>query len=227
MSTPAKLRLISDLKRFYNRKIFLIIALIIINIYNIGQIIIHQILLYRLFGGIINIIGGYDYESAVLFFLNTYFDKIGFKFIINFCILILILFPLCLYKNKQKFYKFSNICFIIFLYISLVILIQFPFYLLCYKDRNINIIDVGKGFTKDLYFFQSFGLFFFCFSGHNGLIYGINEFNNLKETKEKNRKKLFLYPIILNVAIYIITSIIGYVTSPNDNIYLIIERKRL
>ena len=297
--------------KFGNKLTILIIIFIILNIYNIGQIIIHQILIYRLLAGIINIIGGYDYESTLLFISNTNFNKIGSKFIVNFVIFLFILFPFSLSQNTNTF---STKGFFIFIFVTLVILLQFPFYLIQYKNNyDINVYHAERGFTKSCHFLQSFGIFFFCFSGHNGLIYALEEFDKLKKEKndikngkknekkndekedeksekkndekeekkndikiykkedeknniknekkdekngeknddknddknevndiinneendkkndenEKQRNCMFNTSIIINMVIYLIMSICGYLCSPNDVIILITERKRL
>ena len=44
--------------------VFLVVTL---NIYTDGLLLIHQVLIYRLFGGIINEIGEYKYESMLTF----------------------------------------------------------------------------------------------------------------------------------------------------------------
>ena len=68
--------------------LFLVITL---NIYTVGLLLIHQVLIYRLLGGIINVIGGYDYESMLTFLSDTYWDEIWVKIVVNFGICILII----------------------------------------------------------------------------------------------------------------------------------------
>ena len=103
------------------------IELITRTIYSIGQIIIHQILIYRALAGIINIIGGYDYESALLFISNTNFNKIESRFIVNFIIFIIFLFPLCLSKNIINIFSIKEFFFIYIYYFSYFNSISFLF----------------------------------------------------------------------------------------------------
>lgn len=72
---------------------FLIIAL---NIYTLSLIFIHQIFIYRLLGGVDNVIGGYEYESFLNFYSDTYWNEFRVKICINIGICVLIIFPLCL-----------------------------------------------------------------------------------------------------------------------------------
>ena len=58
--------------------LFLVITL---NIYTVGLLLIHQVLIYRLLGGVINVIGGYDYDSMLTFLSDTYWDEMWVKFI--------------------------------------------------------------------------------------------------------------------------------------------------
>ena len=107
-------------------------------------------------------------------------------------------------------------------------LFQFPFYLINYNDYSfINFYNIEKGFTKSVHFFQSFGLFYFCFSGHNGIIFALHKLDYLKKQNEEKTKILFNLSIIINMVIYLIIAICGYLCSSNDIIDLAIERKRL
>ena len=60
-------------------------------------------------GGIINVIGGYDYESMLTFLSDTYWDEIWVKIVVNFGICILIIFPLCLVTDMKKLNVSSTI----------------------------------------------------------------------------------------------------------------------
>ena len=100
--------------------------LLVINLslYTLGLIVIHQVCIFRLLEGIINIIGGYNYESMINFEKETYWKDIWCKVFANFGIGILILFPLCLRKKEEIINKSSSIGFYSLLYIFLAMYIS-------------------------------------------------------------------------------------------------------
>ena len=208
---------------------------IILILYSFGEIIIHQILIYRTIGGIINILGGYMYIYTSQFLSESFLGKTGWKLFINFIILILIIIPsYLLYINgiDKKSDISSIIGVFIILFIVLSIMIQCIFYLIIFLNEeghnmnDINFYHLEKGFTKKLYFFQSLGILFFCFSGHNGLIQIIKniETENVLDRKLKY-KKIFYYSNFFNCLIYLFISILGYISIPIDVVDIITERK--
>ena len=216
-------------------KIKEIILFIILSLYSIGEIIIHQILIYRSIGGIINILGGYDF--IVKFLSESFFVELTSKCIINIGISLFVVFPsyLFYFKNNEKLSNISSIIgvFIIF-FIVLTNILQLPFYLTDFlnkeKDNNyINYYHIEKGFSI-FSISQSIGLLFFCFSGHNGLVQVMNiVYEENKENQEKRiqtYKSLFKYSNFLNSLIYFFISICGYLSTPNDDIDLITEKRR-
>ena len=58
-----------------------------INYFNIPfiicEIIIHQILIYRSLGGIVNIIGEFNYDTLFIFLSDTYWRELSMKFVVN------------------------------------------------------------------------------------------------------------------------------------------------
>ena len=210
--------------------LFLVITL---NIYTVGLLLIHQVLIYRLLGGIINIIGGYDYESMLTFLKDTYWDEVWVKVLVNFGIAILVIFPLCLITDMKKLNISSTVGVFTTLFILLVVLVQFPFYFIDYLDNrykkdddstHVNIYNVERGFTKQLQFLQCFALFFFCFTGHNGLLPALE---HLENPTPKRRAKLYNIAIAMDMIIYFVISLCGYLSVPEDVVDIVFERKRL
>ena len=210
--------------------LFLVITL---NIYTVGLLLIHQVLIFRLLGGVINVIGGYDYESMLTFLKDTYWDEIWVKVVVNFGIGILIIFPLCLVTDMKKLNISSTIGVFTTLFILLVVLVQFPFYFIDYLDNrykkddestHINIYNAERGFTDQVQFLQSFALFFFCFTGHNGLLPALE---HLENPTPKRRAKLYNIAISMDMIIYFIISLCGYLSTPEDVVDIVFERKRL
>ena len=210
--------------------LFLVITL---NIYTVGLLLIHQVLIFRLLGGIINVIGGYDYESMLTFLSDTYWSEIWVKLCVNFGIGILIIFPLCLITDMKKLNVSSTIGVFTTLFIFLVVLVQFPFYFIEYLEKeykaddestHINIYHVERGFTKQLQFLQAFALFFFCFTGHNGLLPALEHLENPTPAR---RAKLYNIAIAMDMLIYLVIALCGYLSVPVQVVDIVFERKRL
>ena len=148
---------------------------ITLDVYSIGEIIIHQILIYSSLGGVINILGGYNYELVSQFLLHSFLNEREYKFIINYFISLFIIFPACLFYLNFN-YKQLNILSIIgvniLLFIVIAIIFQSPFYLIDFLDKEKgNIKDIifnnKKKEISILHFFRIIGILFFYFSGHN------------------------------------------------------------
>jgi hypothetical protein len=216
------------IKSFKNiGKIIKYIIMFILRLYSIGEIIIHQILIYRSLCGIINILGGYNYEIMDLFLSESDFGK--YKLLINFLTLFLIILPIYFLQfhtndNKSNLSS-SEIGVFILTFITVAILIQFPFYLVNFlnegghKVNDINFYpNKKKGLLKH---FQIFGILFYCFSGHNGLNQIINE---VKE--EEKRINIYRNSNLFNSIIFLIISIFGYLSIPVEFVNNITERKQ-
>ena len=210
--------------------LFLVITL---NIYTVGLLLIHQVLIFRLLGGIINVIGGYDYESMLTFLSDTYWSEIWVKLCVNFGVGIIIIFPLCLITDMKKLNVSSTIGVFTTLFIFLVVLVQFPFYFIEYLEKeykaddestHINIYHVERGFTKQLQFLQAFALFFFCFTGHNGLLPALEHLENPTPAR---RAKLYNIAIAMDMLIYLVIALCGYLSVPVQVVDIVFERKRL
>ena len=210
--------------------LFLVITL---NIYTVGLLLIHQVLIFRLLGGIINVIGGYNYESMLTFLSDTYWSEIWVKLCVNYGIGILIIFPLCLISNMKILNISSTVGVFTTLFIFIVVLVQFPFYFIQYLEKeykeedestHINIYHVERGFTEQLQFLQAFALFFFCFTGHNGLLPALEHLENPTPAR---RAKLYNIAIAMDMIIYFVIAICGYLSVPVDVVDIVFERKRI
>ena len=210
--------------------LFLVITL---NIYTVGLLLIHQVLIFRLLGGIINIIGGYDYESMLTFLSDTYWSEIWVKLCVNFGIGIIAIFPLCLITDMKKLNISSTVGVFTTAFIFVVVLYQFPFYFIEYLNyeykenderTHVNIYHVERGFTNQLQFLQAFALFFFCFTGHNGLLPALEHLENPTPAR---RAKLYNIAIAMDMIIYLVIALCGYLSVPVDVVDIVFERKRL
>lgn len=211
-------------------QIFLFITL---NIYTVGLVLIHEVLTYRLLGGIINVIGGYNFDSMLDFLSDTYWNELYCKAAVNFGLAILVYFPLCLIKDMKKLNISSSIGVFTTAFIFLIVLVQFPGYLIYYlnndykeddKNTHINYYNLGTGWTGRLLFLQAFSQFFFCFTGHNGLLPALE---NLENPIPSRRSKLYNMAIGFDMLIYVIIALCGYLSTPADVVEIVFERKRI
>ena len=200
-----------------------------LSIYNVGEIIIHQILIFRSLGGIINIIGEYDYDCVVTFLTDTYYNETLIKIMTNSFISFMILFPLCINEHDKTKNAFSKIGFYIMLYIFLAVSIQSIFYIVDYCIKRVNVEDLNFYYMKrfPLKFLQSIAIFYYCYGIHFPLVFKNLKNNKSEMEKIEERKMTFIYSIIFNAFFYIIISILGYLSVPNDVVDIVTERKRL
>ena len=194
--------------------------------YIIGEIIIHQILIYRSLGGIVNIIGEFNYDSVFMFLSDTYWRKLSMKFVANIIIFLLLLYPLCLKMDAEAIESFPIIGFNIILFIVLGVFFQFFYYFINYYINEFNYRDLSIYPNKREFpfkFFQSLSIFFYCYSGHNGFI---NKIPNEKLKKPEIIREEFRYANILSMVIYFVFSFLGFLSVPKDVVDIVTEKKR-
>ena len=202
-----------------------------LNIFNIPfiicEIIIHQIFIYRSLGGIVNIIGEFNYDSSFIFLSDTYWKELSMKFVVNIIVCLLLLCPLCLKMDSKIIDTFPIIGFYIILFIVLGVFFQFFYYFINYCMTEFNYRDLSiypnkrESFSK---YFQSLAIFFYCYSGHNGFFDKIPMEKDLK--KPEIRRKEFRLANILNMFIYFIFSCLGFLSVPKDVVDIVTEKKR-
>lgn len=143
-----------------------------------------------------------------------------------------LIFPVCLLKDisKMRFASMFGICALI--YSILVVVIESPWFLIDYLDKykeddpntHANWFDISKGFTKELNFFTGIATLFFTFSCHPG---AFPVFKTLKNNNEKRINKVFFRSILLDLCIYIMIGICGFITAPLNPKSLIIYRESI
>ena len=195
-----------------NSKILYFSLMFSISIYNVSEIIIYQILIFRSLGGIINIIGEYDYDCVVTFLTDTYYNELVIKIMINTIISFMILFPLCINEYDKAKNAFSKIGFYIMLYILLAVSIQSIFYFADNFIKGINFKDINLYHMKrfPIKFLQSISIFYYCYGIHFLLVFQNSRLNNSEMKKIEKRKKELIFSIIFNIIFYMIFSILGY-----------------
>ena len=202
---------------------------LIIVVYLFGVFIQYQVIIYTLIGRTIyELFLKDDYENYHTYEVEVW-DSVKLKFPLMFGITLLII-PLCLLKDisKMRFSSMFGVCALI--YSILVVVIETPWffkdYLEKYDENNpkthANWFDIKKGFTSELHFFTGIATFFFCYSCHPGA------FPVYKTLKSNNKNKIdtvLFRSICLDLIIYILIAICGFMTAPTNPQDLIIYRE--
>ena len=88
----------------------------------------------------------------------------------------------------------------------------------------MNIYDITKGFDQNLNFLRPFATLFFAYSCQSGIF---PVFANVKNFTINKVKIISKYAIGICIIIYLLLSILGYMTQPINPPSLIIERKSI
>ncbi len=214
-------------------KVYARILNVVIIIYSYGLVILFQVIIYKLLGGVVNDIGDYGYESLNDFIEKSFWKKYSYKFIICYGINLLLILPFCLKKNMSEMKLLTYIGVISLVFVVLIIICQSPFYIKHYydeiykkNDKNtyLNIYDLSKGWDKELNLIRPFITLFFAYASQIAVFPIIN---TVKDRTKKKVDKIFYLSSIIDGSIYIIIGILGYLTQPIDTPDLIIERKSI
>ena len=202
---------------------------IIMCINQTGMIILYQVILYKLLGGVINEAFNLGYQGVEDFALNSIWHQFKFRFFICYIISAVILTPLCLLKNISKMRYASMFGIFSLFFLIFIVVIECPFYIKYnffgkYKNIKLNYIDVLSGFKGDMKILQAISTLFYAFSCHVGVFPVLN---SLKNPSNQRIKKLIKKSIALDIVCYLIIGISGYLTQPENTPDLIIERKKI
>ena len=192
-----------------------------------GMIILYQVILYKLLGGVINEILGLGFDGVEEFSEKSFWRKFNIKFIVCYLIAIFILSPLCLLKNISKMRYASMFGIFSLFFLIFIVVIECPFYIkhnFIDNKTKINFIDVISGFKGDMKILQSISTLFYAFACHVGVFPVLN---TLKTPTPQRINLLFKRSILLDISCYLIIGISGYLTQPVDAPDLIIERKKI
>ena len=192
-----------------------------------GMIILYQVILYKLLGGVINEMFSLGYSGVEEFAEKSFWNKFKIKFIVCYLIAIIVLSPLCLLKNISKMRYASMFGIFSLFFLIFVVVIECPFYIkynFIDNKTELNFIDVISGFKGDMKILQSISTLFYAFACHVGVFPVLN---SLKSPTPQRINLLFKKSIILDISCYIIIGVSGYLTQPTDTPDLIIERKKI
>ena len=216
----------SIVKKLLGRQLSFFLG-IIMSINQSGIIILYQVILYKLLGGVINEIGNFGYISVDEFASKSFWNKLWIKFVTCYGITIIFLLPLCLLHNASKMRYASTFGIISLFLLIIIVVVECPFYIIDYvNDENIelNYFDIIPGLKGNMKLLQSIITVFYAFSCHVGAFPVLQTLHN---PTEKRQKKVIRRAIYIDIISYLIIGASGYLTQPLNTPDLIIERKKL
>ena len=216
----------SIVKNLLGKKLSLFLG-IIMSINQSGIIILYQVILYKLLGGVINEIGNFQYKSVDEFVSNSFWNRLWIKFVTCYGIMILFLLPLCLLHNASKM-RYASTFGIVSLFLLIIIVVaECPFYIIDHIKNNkleLNYFDIISGLKGDMKLLQSIVTVFYAFSCHVGAFPVLQTLHN---PIERRQKKVIRRAIYIDIISYLIIGASGYLTQPINTPDLIIEREKL
>ena len=216
----------SIVKQLLGKKLSLFLG-IIMSVNQSGIIILYQVILYKLLGGVINEIGNFGFISVDDFVSNSFWNKLWIKFVVCYGIMILFLLPLCLLHNASKM-RYASTFGIISLFLLIIIVVaECPFYIIDHINNDkfeLNYFDILSGLKGDMKLLQSIVTVFYAFSCHVGAFPVLQTLHN---PIERRQKKVIRRSIYIDIISYLIIGASGYLTQPLKTPDLIIERDKL
>ena len=192
-----------------------------------GMIILYQVIMYKLLGGVINEFFSLGYANVEEFVAQSFWSQKKIKFLVCYLITITILFPLCRLKTISKMRYASTFGIISLFLLIFIVLIECPFF---YKhnvtegNQKINLMNIRPGFGKDLQFLQSISTIIYAFACHVGVFPVLNSLHN---PTRKRVQKVFRRGTMLDIVCYLIIGISGYLSQPEHTPDLIVERDKI
>ena len=192
-----------------------------------GVIVLFQVILYKFLGGIINELFSYGFNNMEVFATESFWGETKMRLLICYSIALFVLFPLCLIKTISKMRYASTFgVFSVFL-IVIIVVIQCPsfyYHNIVEGKQEINLLDFEKGFGPDLKFIQSISTIIYAYECHAGIFPVISSLTN--PTKSR-MQKVFKNATSANVIAYIIITLAGYLSQPENTPDLILEREKI
>jgi amino acid permease len=162
-----------------------------------------------------------------VFATESFWGETKMRLLICYSIALFVLFPLCLIKTISKMRYASTFgVFSVFL-IIIIVVIQCPsfyYHNIVEGKQEINLLDFEKGFGPDLKFIQSISTIIYAYECHAGIFPVISSLTN--PTKSR-MQKVFKNATSANVIAYIIITLAGYLSQPENTPDLILEREKI
>ena len=136
-----------------------------------GVIILYQVILYKLLGGVINELGKYNYKNIEDFAEMSFWSKYWVRFLVCYGMTIIILFPLCQLKDVSKMRYASTFGMISIFILIFIIVIESPFFIkenIVNKKQSLNYYDILPGLKGNMKLLQSIVTLFYAYACHIG-----------------------------------------------------------
>ena len=192
-----------------------------------GMIILYQVIMYKLLGGVINELFNIGYTNVEEFVEESFWSQKNIKFIVCYFITITILFPLCRLKTISRMRYASTFGILSLFLLIFIVLIECPFYYnrnITRGGQKINYMDIKPGFKKDMQFFRAISTIIYAFACHVGVFPVLNSLHN---PTRKRVQKVFSRATILDIVCYLIIGFSGYLSQPQNTPDLILERDKI
>ena len=192
-----------------------------------GMIILYQVIMYKLLGGVINEFFSLGYSNVEDFVAESFWSEKKVKFFVCYLITIVVLFPLCRLKTISKMRYASTFGILSLFLLIFIVLIECPFFYrhnVIKGNQKVNYFDVKPGFGKDLQFFQSISTIIYAFACHVGVFPVLNSLHN---PTRKRVQKVFRRATLLDIVCYLIIGFSGYLSQPQNTPDLILERDKI
>ena len=190
-------------------------------------IILYQVILYKLLGGVLNEIGGLGYKSVEEFAEKSFWNNFWVRLSVCYGITVFVLFPLCQLKNISKMRYASTFGIISLFFLMIIVVAECPFFIkknIFEEHQTLNYYNVVPGLQGDMKFLQSIFTIFYAFSCHVGTFPVLISLTN---PTERRQKKVISRAIILDITCYLIIGFSGYLSQPLNTPDLIIERNKI
>ena len=192
-----------------------------------GMIILYQVIMYKLLGGVINEFCSLGYSNVEEFVAESFWSKKNVKFLVCYFITITVLFPLCRLKTISHMRYASTFGILSLFLLIFIVLVECPFFYnhnIIKGGQKINFMDVRPGFGKDMQFLQSISTIIYAFACHVGVFPVLNSLHN---PTRKRVQKVFRRATLLDIVCYLIIGFSGYLSQPEHTPDLILERDKI
>ena len=222
-----KLRKYEDIvSKLFSQNLRLFLGIVMV-LNQSGMIILYQVIMYKLLGGVINEFFSLGYSNVEEFVAESFWREKRVKFLVCYLITITVLYPLCQLKTISRMRYASTFGILSLFVLIFIVLVECPFF---YKhnvvkgNQKINFYDVSPGFGKDLQFFQSISTIIYAFACHVGVFPVLNSLHN---PTRKRVQKVFRRATLLDIIVYLIIGFSGYLSQPEHTPDLILERDKI
>ena len=222
-----KLRKYEDIvSKLFSQKLSSFLSVVMV-LNQSGMIILYQVIMYKLLGGVINEFFSLGYSNVEDFVAESFWSEKKIKFLVCYFITIAVLFPLCRLKTISGMRYASTFGILSLFLLIFIVLVECPFFYIhnvVKGGQKINFMDLNPGFQKDMQFLQSISTIIYAFSCHVGVFPVLNSLHN---PTRKRVQKVFRRATLIDIICYLIIGFSGYLSQPQNTPDLILERDKI